>query len=103
MCCIYAVYKFINFAWSRKESTRVRSATDLSPVFLRFWVQTGLEPEQNIYQTRVQKYKKKFEYANILAKNIIKPALNAGTTDKVTRRQVGIAGKGRRGGDIIAG
>jgi len=29
-------------------------------------VQTGLEPEQNIYQTRVQKYKKNFEYANFL-------------------------------------
>ena len=54
----------MNLIKSRICPRRVRSTTDPTPVFHRFWVQTGLEPEQNIYQTRVQKYKKKFEYAN---------------------------------------
>ena len=85
MCCICVVYKFVNLIKSRNTSRSVRSTTDPTPVFLRFWVQTGLEPEQNIYQTRVQRYKDFLEYANILAKNIIKPAFNAGTTDKVLR------------------
>ena len=49
---------------SRISPRRVRSAADPAPVFLRFLLQTGLEPEQNIYQIRVQKYKKNFEYAN---------------------------------------
>ena len=67
---------------SRISPRRVRSAADLSPVFPRFSVHTGLEPEQNIYPNRVQKYTIFFEYANFLEQNIKKPALMLGQQTK---------------------